>query len=52
MTLNRGAGLRLFAEGLAIANTRGVPPARNTFTSSMLSAPHIMPVGNGQRLQR
>ncbi len=25
------------------SNTRGVPPARNTFTSSMLSAPHIMP---------
>ena len=24
-------------------NTRGVPPARSTFTSSMLSAPHIMP---------
>ena len=24
------------------SNTRGVPPARNTFTSSMLSAPHIM----------
>ena len=25
------------------SNTRGVPPARNTFTSSILSAPHIMP---------
>jgi len=25
------------------ANTQGVAPARNTFTSSMLSAPHIMP---------
>ena len=25
------------------SNTRGVPPARNRFTSSMLSAPHIMP---------
>ena len=25
------------------SKTRGVPPARNTFTSSMLSAPHIMP---------
>ena len=25
------------------SNTRGVPPARSTFTSSMLSAPHIMP---------
>jgi hypothetical protein len=24
-------------------NTRGVPPARNTLASSMLSAPHIMP---------
>jgi hypothetical protein len=23
-------------------NIRGVPPARNTFTSSILSAPHIM----------
>src|SRR5271166_3573692 len=25
------------------SNTRGVPPARSTFASSMLSAPHIMP---------
>ena len=25
------------------SNTRGVPPARSTFTSSILSAPHIMP---------
>ena len=25
------------------SNTRGVPPARSTFTSSMLSAPHTMP---------
>ena len=25
------------------SNTRGVPPARSTLTSSMLSAPHIMP---------
>ena len=25
------------------SKTRGVPPARNTFTSSMLSAPHSMP---------
>ena len=25
------------------SNTRGVPPARSTFASSMLSAPHIIP---------
>ena len=25
------------------SNTRAVPPARSTFASSMLSAPHIMP---------